>query len=183
MISLGARACLLVSPAAPSRVAIPPRRRNGSRLPRLCAPCYSFCKCTQKKRFVRPLHAKNATPPRFYAFPHRLLRASAPCAGIRSAGLYVLRPPTPCPLSRIHHASFSSSRILFSKSPRLPFLPPAFSFPSHHARFPKPPKAFPSPLFEVLAIPLRCHRTPFPIRAAGKVYGKTMQKVTFCGCF
>lgn len=153
MISLGARACLLVSPAVPSRVAIAPRRRNGSRLPHLCAPCYYFCKCTQKKRFVRPLHAKNATPPRFYAFPHRLLRASTPCGSIRSAGLYVLRPPAPCPLFPNHHAPLSSSRVLFSKPSRFPF-------PSLQRLFPLP---FPSP----------CH--PFALPPHGLLYPRCGQ--------
>lgn len=136
MISLGAQESLSISPAAPSRIAVLPRRRNCGQLPRLCAPCYYFCKCTQKKRFIRPLRAKNATPPRFYAFPHRLLRASAPCAGIRSAGLYTLHPPYAMP-------AFSKPSCIIILSPHSlfqvvtpPFPSPAFSFPSHQRPFP-----------------------------------------------
>lgn len=161
-------------PAAPSRVAMPPRRKNGSRLPRLYAPCYYFCKCTQKKRFVCPLRAKNATLPRFYAFPHRLLRASTPCAGIRTAGLYALRPLTLRPLSQSHPVPLSSSRVLFSKPSRLPFLPSAHSFPSHRPRFPKPSLPFLLPHSKLLPplcpAPARYSLPPLRARRMARQY-------------
>lgn len=176
MISLGAQESLSISPAAPSRIAILPRRRNCGRLPRLCAPCYYFCKCTQKKRFIRPLRAKNATPPTVLRLPapsfacFRAMRRHTFCGALH----------TPSPL---RHARFFEAIMHY-------YPLPAFSFPSCHTSlsfpcvlFSKPPKTFSPPPFQTLATPLRCHRTAFSIRAAGRVFEKAMQKVTFCGYF